>query len=156
MTDPQDCEDYEYWYATLMDKATGHPDRWNQAHRGYMTLYAAKPPRHAKVVKPACDEDKDRAYYVTPETEALTMLIIRGNLAKWEAQFYTKNEYMGYKQKIYHKAVPPAKIATSNQMKQEIYLSTHPDINAETLPADWALEMQMPWEDANNFVSVMC
>ena len=155
MNQDQDKEDYEFWYGTLMDKATANQDRWNIAHRGYMTIYSAKPPKHARVVEPACDEDKDRHYYVTPETEAYTMLVIRGNLEKWEAQYLTKTWYPGYKQKIYHKAVPADKILASNLIKQEIYISRHPDITTlEALPNGWLASMRMPWEDDDNFVSI--
>jgi len=32
--EPQKMADYSFWHNELMDKATGHPDRWNAAHRG--------------------------------------------------------------------------------------------------------------------------
>lgn len=131
---PQDRLDYEFYYGTIMDKATGYPDRWNQAHRGYMTLYKGKPPKHCKLVAPACPEDKDRDFYVTPETEAYAMLIIRGGFDKWEAQFETARTYPGYQQKIYHKAVDQAKIMASEAIKQELYLAQNVGITAETPP----------------------
>mgnify|MGYP006958835535 CR=1 FL=1 len=151
---PQDRLDYEFYYGTIMDKATGYPDHWNQAHRGYMTIYKGKPPEHCKLVAPACPEDKDRDFYVTPETEADAMLIIKGGFDKWEAQFETARTYPGYQQKIYHKAVDQAKIMASDAIKQELYLAQHPGVTAETLPAGWLASMQMTWEDNQNFVSL--
>ena len=153
----QDKLDYEFWYRVLMDKATGYPDRWNDAHRGYMAIYQAKPPKHCRLKDPARG-DQDRNFYVTPETEAYCMLIIRGNFNKWEAQFLTNTTYPGYQQKIYHKNVDAAKIAASNDIKEELYLAKHLDVTAATLPNGWLAGMRMGWETAENFVSnyVLC
>jgi hypothetical protein len=81
------------------------------------------------------------------------MLIIRGGIAKWEAQFETAKTFPGFQQKIYHKAVDQAKIVASEVIKEELYLAQHPGITADTLPAGWLASMQMDWEDDQNFVS---
>ena len=149
----QDMEDYEFYYNTLMDKATGFADRWNIAHRGYMTLCEAKPPRHCPLIEPA-KGDEDRIFYVTPETEAYALLIIRGSFDKWRAQFETQRKFPGYKLKPFHKTPEPEKIAASNAIKQELFLALSPAVAAAPLPDDWLDSMTMAWEDDENYVSV--
>lgn len=139
-----DKADYSFYYDVIMDKATGYPDRWNSAHRGYMTLYKGQPPKGTfRVAK----GDEEAALYVTPQTEAYALLIIKGNLEKWKAQFEVSQKFPGWTHKTLHKTVTDAAvIAASNAIKERLYRQQHGIDPLNDCPDNWLATMQLPFE----------
>ena len=154
MDNDQDKADYSFYYQTLMAKATGTEERWNRFHIGYMPLYKAKPPKK---------DCKEIDYYVTPETEALTLLFIDGNWDKWRAQFQVKDMYPLFNNKMVPKGlrndgkggISPADVEASNKIKEKIYRERHGVDDLEDLPEDWMKTMQLPWESFEGSTNVV-
>jgi len=126
--------DYTFYYSTIMSKATGSSNLWNEHHKGYMTLCEGKPP------------PKDAQFYVTPETEAYALLVINGNLQKWKSQFEVTNKHPNCQHKGISKEPSVEAIADSNTIKKRLYMAEHAIDDEANLPADWLADMQFTWE----------
>lgn len=146
MTNDQDAADFAFYYNHIMDKATGSAKRWNEYHRGYLRLCDGKKPNGKREID----------FYVTPETEAYALLIIKGNFRRWTAQFQAQDKFPQYKQKPIQKAPTAEVIAASNAIKERLYREQNGVADGADLPNNWLATMQLPWEQAegtNNMVS---
>jgi hypothetical protein len=127
-----------------MAKATGATFLWNERHRGYFTICEGKAPR-AKL------------NYVTPETEAYTLLIIRGNLVRWHAQFQVAHKYKGYKQMVVTRAVTAEDITMDEAVRWNIYKAKHSLPPGAAKPAGWMATEYLPFEaQGRGTVSILC
>ena len=145
MTRRQDVADFTFYYSSIMDKATGTPVRWNEYHKGYFCLYNGHPPM----------KTGELDYYVTPETEAYALTIIKGNWTRWRAQFEAQDKFPQYKIKPIQKAPTAAAIAASNAIKERLYREQNNLADDAALPPNWLATMQLAWEqpaDNNNMV----
>ena len=131
----RDVADFDFYYGHLMTKATGTPNRWNEKHKGYFCLYNGHPPQKKENID----------YYVTPETEAFTLLVIDGCLNIWAAQYQVTQKYPTYNHKLVAKAPTPEAIVESDAIKKRIYLKKH-EIEEAELPDDWLVSMQFNFE----------
>jgi len=145
MTRPQDQADFTFYYSTVMDKATGTNVRWNEYHKGYMCLCDGHPP-----MKPAKLD-----YYVTPETEACALTLIKGNFQRWTAQFEAQDKFPQYKIKPIQKVPTTEAIAASNAIKERLYREKNGVNDDANFPNGWLATMQLAWEQpagTNNMV----
>jgi len=142
----QDKQDFAFYYLNIMGKATGHPDRWNAHHKGYMLLSNGRPPKtqHAHDL------------YITPETEAYALLMIRGNLRRWTAQFQAYDKFPGYQQKIIQKDIENEAIVASTEIKKRLYMEQHNIDTEDLLPANWATDMELAYERAAGSNNMVC
>jgi len=145
MTNAQHQADFTFYYSTIMDKATGTNVRWNKYHKGYMRLCDGHPPMKTAKLD----------YYVTPEMEAYALTLIKGNFARWTAQFEAQDKFPQYKIKHIPKAPTAEAIAASNVIKERLYREKNGLDDDANLPNGWLATMQLAWEQpagTNNMV----
>ena len=97
---------FEFFCMEIIPKATGSAQHWNKAKREYLPLSTAAP-RNAPN-KP----------YITPETEAYSMIVYVGNRTRWIKQFEVADGVCGeqYKGKI-QRLLGPAKNANGEEIE---------------------------------------
>jgi len=147
MTRPQDTADFLFYYSTVMDKATGTNVHWNEHHKGCMRLCDGHPPMKTGELE-CC---------VTPETEAYALTLIKGNFARWKAQFEAQDKFPQHKIKPIQKAPTPEAIQASNaiNLKERLCREKNGLDDDANLPPNWLATMQLAWEQpvgTNNMV----
>jgi len=145
MNRPQHVADYTFYYSTVMNKATRTNVRWKEYHKGYMRLCDGHPPMTTAPLD----------YYVTPETEAYALTLVKGNFRRWTAQFEAQDKFPQYKIKPIQKAPTAEAIAASNAIKERLYREKNGLDDDANLPNGWLATMQLAWEqpaDTNNMV----
>ena len=94
-------------------------------------------------------------YYVTPETEAYGLTIVKGNFRRWTAQFQAQDKFPQHKIKPVQKAPTAEAIQASNDIKERLFREAHGMDDDANLPPGWLATMQLAWEQpagTNNMV----
>ena len=81
----------------LLPKAAGNTHDWALDKRGYHTILTAAP------------QDRPKAFYMQPSTEAFLLTTYQGNFMKWEAMYALKKTYPMKRMTIIH-LVPKEKV----------------------------------------------
>jgi len=128
MTRPQDQADFAFHCSTVMDKATGTNVRWNEHHKGYVSLCDGHLPMKTAPLD-CC---------VTPETEAYALTLIKGNFARWTAQFEAQDKFPSTR------SSPSKKLPRQRPFRPPM-LSRSASDDANLSP-NWLATMQLVWE----------
>jgi hypothetical protein len=140
MNNVEDVELFTAYHNRILAKAVGTDTRWNKHHRGYFCIYNGKPPGARRPIE----------LYVTPETEAYTVFVIRGNYNRWNAQFEISDKFPRYSQKAIFKEPTVDAIAASDVIKERLYREKHALKDDAALPAEWENTMKCSFELAED------
>jgi len=80
MADPQDYEDFDWWWNTVLPKATANQAEWNPDKRHYVTIIEGAP-----VSNP-------NAKHIAPSTEAFVAVCVENNRNRWPAIYHLKRQ----------------------------------------------------------------
>jgi len=137
-TDEDDLKLFEAYYDQIIPKATSTTERWNASHRGYFCLYNGHPP----------NKKGEFDYYVTPETEAYSLLAIKGNWNRWHAQIQTTDKFPNCKQKPINYWPDATAIQESIAIKERLYRERRGINELTNTPDGWQSDMKLQFEDA--------
>ena len=97
LTKPTQADVWQWYVDVLLPKAAGNTHDWALDKRGYHTISTAAP------------QDKPKAFYVQPSTEAFLLTTYQGNFTKWEAMYALKQTFPQKRMTIIH-LVPKEKV----------------------------------------------
>ena len=97
LTKPTQADVWQWYVDVLLPKAAGNTHDWALDKRGYHTISTAAP------------QDKPKAFYMQPSTEAFLLTTYQGNFAKWEAMCDLKKTFPQKRMTIIH-LVPQEKV----------------------------------------------